>query len=220
MLTLAMDAATYSGSVALVDGGVVVAEAEALMRGERAERLMPAVADTLKRAGVTPSEVERVVCGEGPGSFTSLRIAASIAKGLAVGVGVPLYAVSSLMLVVAGSDATMRPGRYLAVLDAMRGDAFAAGYEVMPGGDVVGLSPPVLVSREGASDLADSLRARMVGPGEALVATPHARGVARLATWWHSAEPVAVASWEPAYGRLAEAQVRWEAAHARPLPRS
>ena len=99
MITLAIEASTYTGSVAVIRDGVVLTESATAMRGEREERLMPAVADALTSAGLAPNAIDRVVCGAGPGSFTSLRIASAIAKGLALAAGVPLHPVSSLLLV-------------------------------------------------------------------------------------------------------------------------
>jgi tRNA threonylcarbamoyladenosine biosynthesis protein TsaB len=57
-----------------------------------------------------------------------------------------------------------------------------------------------------------------VGPSEAVKLCPHARGLARLAWDGSFVRRVDPAAWEPDYGRLAEAQVRWEAAHQRALP--
>jgi len=79
-ITLAIDASTYIGTVAVWRGETRVAEGEALMRGVEEERLMPAVVATLAKGGAALRDVTRVVCGGGPGSFTSLRIAAAIAK--------------------------------------------------------------------------------------------------------------------------------------------
>lgn len=218
-LTLALDAAMYTGTVAVIAGADVVAVEEVAMRGEREERLMPAVAAALAGAGAAVRDVQRIVCGAGPGSFTSLRIAAAIAKGIATATGAPLYAVSSLALIVAGSPAAGEPGRYLAVLDAMRGEAYVGGYEVGDGGAIEEIAPLALVPRAEVDSCAERLGARAIGPGERLVAHPHARGVARLGAWLARSGPVSLAEWEPAYGRLAEAQVRWERAHGRPLPR-
>ena len=81
---LALDASTYEGSVAVFRDSRLAAERTVAMRGEREERLMPAVADALGAAGAGAADVSAIVCGAGPGSFTSLRIAAAIAKGLAV----------------------------------------------------------------------------------------------------------------------------------------
>jgi hypothetical protein len=58
---------------------------------------------------------------------------------------------------------------------------------------------------------------QFVGPGREIAARPHARGVAPILHSIIDAGPVNLASWEPDYGRLAEAQVRWETAHGRPL---
>ena len=99
--TLALEGETYEGSVALLADSIVVAERTIpreegdIPRTRTGERLMPAVAECLAEAGVGPGEIARIVCGAGPGSFTSLRVVASVAKGLAAGYGVELFAVSS-----------------------------------------------------------------------------------------------------------------------------
>ena len=223
-LTLALDAATYTGAVALVQGSRVMAEREVAMRGEKEERLMPAVEQLLKDAALEPAELEQVACGGGPGSFTSLRIAASIAKGIAAGRAIPLFTAPSLLLMVAGSEAAAAPGRYLAVLDALRGDAYVAGYQVTTlaerdngSPEVLDIAPPSLLPYDGVDALARSLDARRIGPREEIAAIPRAAGFARLATWLELRDPVDIAAWEPDYGRLAEAQVRWEREHGRPL---
>jgi len=216
MRTLAIEASTYSGSVAVVHDGAIVSEREAAMRGERVERLMPAVAAALEDARVRPSEIERVVCGAGPGSFTSLRIAGAIAKGLALSAGAPLYAVSSLFLIVAGARPSLAPGRYVAASDAMRGDVFAAVFSVTDVAIVEEL-PTTIVPKPEVPTFARHHAAHVVGPNEAVALRPHARGAVALGTlapWPPVAE---LAAWEPDYGRLAEAQVRWEAAHGRTL---
>lgn len=213
MVTLALDASTYVGTVALVRDGEVVAEAQAAMRGEREERLMPAVASIL---GGAPVEIEAVACGSGPGSFTSLRIAASIAKGIAVARGVPLYAAPSPLLIVAGAMPPFPAGRYLAVIDAMRGDVFGMEVHVDHEGLLSLAGSAWLSQRSGAVERARDLGAAIVGPGEAMPHAPHARGFARLLAQ-RLAPSVDLAAWEPDYGRKAEAQVRWERDHGRNL---
>ena len=179
---------------------------------------MPAVADVLGRAGVAPADLTAVVCGAGPGSFTSLRIAAAIAKGLASPRQIPLRAVSSLWLVVAGASPALPPGDYLAVLDAMRGEWFTAQISVRADGAIesdLGWS----LAKLAELDARRAGGACVVGPHPSFGGLgPHARGVAR---WVGSDEApgyaVSLDGWEPDYGRKAEAQVRWEAAHGRPL---
>lgn len=216
-LTLAVDASTYEGTVAVLRDGVLVETGSAKMRGEREERLMPALLEVLAGAGFRLRDVARVVCGAGPGSFTSLRIAGAIAKGTAMGNGVPLFAVSSLALIVAGGEPTLAPGRWVAMLDAMRDERYASLFDVRADGSV---REDDRIGRIAAADIpavCERLRARPVGPLEPTAAWPHARGVARLLGTIVAAGPVSLDGWEPDYGRLAEAQVKWEAANGRAL---
>jgi tRNA threonylcarbamoyladenosine biosynthesis protein TsaB len=219
VLTLALDASTYTGTVSLLRDGRAVVERSVAMRGRDEERLMPAVADALAAAGGPSVAIDRVVCGAGPGSFTSLRIAAAIAKGVALAHGVPLFAVSSLLLIGAGAEPPLAPGLFLAVLDAMRGDRYVA--ELEAGADGVRQSSPVRrVALAAVAAEAARLGATLIGPAEARALSPHARGVARVADRGAMITAVDLATWEPDYGRAAEAQVAWEAAHGRPLPRA
>lgn len=214
-LTLAIDASTYAASVALVRGETVIREQTVAMRDPRHERLMPAIAQTLGDVGVR--EIDRIVCGAGPGSFTSLRIAAAIAKGLAVAADKPLFAVSSLVLLIAGTLIVPAEGRWLALLDAMRGESFGQRIDVTSSGAISEASELRVVREEEITSLARAMQARTAGPGREFDAAPHARGVVRLAAHPALRAPVDLESWEPDYGRLAEAQVRWETAHGRSL---
>jgi len=221
--TLALEGATYEGSVALLADSVVVAQ-RSIAAGEVApsrsgERLMPAVAECLAEAGVNRGEIVRIICGAGPGSFTSLRIAGSLAKGLAVGYGVELFAVSSLLLTVTGTESPLPPGEYLSVIDAMRGEFFAVRVRLNSDRSAEQIAPMALLS---AGQLAEAsgrdAGVRVIGPGQEIEGHPHARGVAGMLAAVLQRGPVDLASWEPDYGRLAEAQVRWEATHGRKLP--
>lgn len=211
-LTLAVDGSTYAGSAAIFDGTELVASGElgdstVPGRGGRPENFLPMVAGCFADAGATALDLERVVCGAGPGSFTSLRVAASIAKGIAVGAGCPLYAVSSLALIVAGGP----PGRYLATLPAMRGELFSALLEVGAAGSVIEMAPPAIIAEAAATAAAASARASVAG------GPPHAKRVQAILQPVVSGGACDIDTWEPTYGRLAEAQVRWEAQHGRPL---
>ena len=219
MITLALDASTYRGSVAVFDGERLLVERGATMRGKDAELLMPAVDRALQDSGYDLGAVARIVCGAGPGSFTSLRIAASIAKGIAVGRSLPLFAVSSLALIVGGnvSDGPRGARRYLAALDAMRGESYVAEFE-HDAGSVHAIGEMRRMPSEDVVTAAESAGARAVGPDQREQWHPHARGVGLLMDLVEAAGPVNLAAWEPIYGRMAEAQVKWEAAHGRALP--
>jgi tRNA threonylcarbamoyladenosine biosynthesis protein TsaB len=220
--TLALEGSTYAGSVALLRGNRVIAERTLVdsgipSRDGREERVLPSVAECLKDAGVRVGEIARLVCGAGPGSFTSLRISASVAKGIAVGVGCPMYVVSSLLLSVAGAGNALAVGLYMSVLPAMRGDWFALLVDVGAKGSMEPEGVASMISGAELSQSAAQRSARLIGPGQAIDARPHARGVAPLLDQIVNAGPVSVETWEPDYGRLAEAQVKWEALHGRPL---
>jgi tRNA threonylcarbamoyladenosine biosynthesis protein TsaB len=181
---------------------------------------MPALAECLHEAGVEGNDIARIVCGAGPGSFTSLRVAGSVAKGLAVGYGVDLFAVSSLLLTLSGARPALQSGEYLSVLDAMRGEFYGARLTL--GSDHV--ATQVGATRLFTADELFSLGGgkgglRIIGPAQELDFHPHARGVAHVLESIVDGGPVDLALWEPEYGRLAEAQVRWEAEHGRSLPR-
>jgi len=210
-LTLALDGSTYAGSAAILRDGSVIAERQledSAKPGKagREENFLPMVAGTLEDAGVAVSDLGRIVCGAGPGSFTSLRIAASIAKGFAVGAGLELFAVSSLVLIAAGES----PGRYMVTLPAMRGEVFAAVFDVWEDHTVEVRSPAIVAEPEIARLALDAGATLSTG-------RPRASAVARVLRQVTEGGRCDVDTWEPVYGRLAEAQVKWEAAHGRPL---
>jgi tRNA threonylcarbamoyladenosine biosynthesis protein TsaB len=215
--SLVIEGSTYGGSVAVIRDREVVAERTLAdsgipSRAGRDERMLPSVAQCLEDAGIRAADLTRVICGAGPGSFTSLRVAASVAKGIAVGAGCPLFAVSSLLLSVAGQPT----GIYVSVLPAMRGELFALQVEVT-GSDLVTRAAPRIIRVTDLGNVAHKLDAKVIGPGQEIDAAPHARNAAGIVDSIIALGPVDIDTWEPDYGRLAEAQVRWEAAHGRPL---
>lgn len=221
-LTLALEGSTYAGSVALIRGRDVIALRQVADeakpgRAGRAEHFMPMVAECLRDGKAAPGDLERIVCGAGPGSFTSLRVAASIAKGIAVGTGKPLYSVSSLALVVAA--AAVGEGRWLATIPAMRNEVFAQLFEIS-GASMTELGAPRIIADHLVDDEGRHFDADVLGPDRKVANHPHAMGVAMILDSIIAGGPCDIDTWEPVYGRLAEAQVRWEAAHGRPLSAS
>lgn len=211
--TLVLEASTYAGSVAVICGTEVVVSRDVAMRGRDEERLMPAVAECVAALPEGIGSVQRVVCGAGPGSFTSLRIAASIAKGICHARGIPLFEVSSLALIVAGSAAAEKEGRFMVALDAMRDESFVAVIDLGQDGAIPARVPFEIVALAEAAEQARDRGASL------LDGIPRAAAVSRMLDSIVLAGAVDIAAWEPDYGRSAEAQVKWEAAHGRPLPK-
>jgi tRNA threonylcarbamoyl adenosine modification protein YeaZ len=117
-LTLVLDSATARAVCGVVRDGRELACASA-QGGHAAQRALALVDEVLARAGHEVADVERIVVGCGPGSFTGLRIGIATARGLALALGRPCAGVSTLEALAAGA-----PGA-LALIDARRGELFA-----------------------------------------------------------------------------------------------
>lgn len=116
MLILAFDTATDIATSALVADGVTLGE-----RQTRPQLLLSDVDALLADAGVRPKDLDAIVVGTGPGSFTGSRIGLSVARGLALSLGVPVAGVSTLDALAAAA-----PGAF-PVVDAKRGEVFVPG---------------------------------------------------------------------------------------------
>ncbi len=148
-MLLALETSSRVASVAVGAGGELRAMGWLTRRGEHAAGLLPRIESTLGAAGVEREDIEGVVVGRGPGSFTGIRIGAATAMGFARGLGVPLYPCSSLKaaavpgeraLPEALLEAWSRPGasgadagapRYV-LFDARSDRVYAACYRVLP----------------------------------------------------------------------------------------
>lgn len=108
-LLLALETSAAVGSVALYRGHRLLATEVMPRRGEHAARLVPAIEQVLREGDVDRGEIEGIVVGLGPGSFTGVRIAAATARGLAVGLEVPVWGWSSLAAAAASHRIEVPP---------------------------------------------------------------------------------------------------------------
>lgn len=125
---LGFDCSTPATAVALARDGEETLRArhdpEPGDRPAHASQLLPLCHALLERTGLRFADLDRIAVGRGPGTFTGLRIAIATARGLAHAGGAELTGVPTLEVLAAGANASA----VLALLDARRGEAFAAGY--------------------------------------------------------------------------------------------
>ncbi len=231
---LALDTATELASIAV--GVPPAAESVAVIAGVRthAAELIEHVDRCLASLGLRPADLAGLLVGDGPGSFTGLRIGWAAVKGLTQERTLPVQAVPSLLAVAAGAAAVLGAVPVAVCFDALRGQVFGAVYVVHPD-RVETLVPPEVCALGELAARAPVRPRAVVGDG----AVKYAAEVER----WSGAPPLPasalrptaatllalcgrkgagrlldeVATAEPDYGRPAEAQARWEARHGRPL---
>ena len=129
---VALETSTGFGSVAVGGGGRVLGEVGLGVNTRHAESLLPALEFLLRATGIERRDIDGIVVGAGPGSFTGVRIAAATGRGLAQGLGVPLYAWSSLAALALDA---VSAGPVCTLFDARRGEVYAACYDRAPGSD-------------------------------------------------------------------------------------
>ena len=118
MNLLAIDTSTELATVALSAQGQVYSKEQGSLR-EHAQFLLPMIDDLLSTAGLSFKQLDAIVFGRGPGSFTGLRIACSVAKGLAYAHDLPVYPVSGLESIAFQiDDSEKEDSSLLAMLDA------------------------------------------------------------------------------------------------------
>ena len=128
MIILAIETATLTSGVALLDGDRVCAVRRTRVT-THSETLLAQIRDALDEARVPLGALAAIACGAGPGSFTGLRIGLATAKGLCFALGLPLVLVPSLQALAARAP---RGALAAGVLDAFKGEVYAGFYR-LPG---------------------------------------------------------------------------------------
>ena len=126
MNLLAIETATEACSVALVHGETVIARTELAPR-RHAERVLPMADELLAEAGIGKHALDVIAVGRGPGAFTGVRLAVSLAQGMAMALGLPVVTISSLAALAL--EAPEDDAAILAVIDARMGEIYAACYQ-------------------------------------------------------------------------------------------
>jgi tRNA threonylcarbamoyl adenosine modification protein YeaZ len=190
MKMLACEFSSPQRSVAVLHadaGGQVLASSE-VIESAPGNTMQPLsmVERALKQAGLEREQIECIVIGLGPGSYTGIRAAIALAQGWQLGRGVKLLGVSSAECVAAQAQADGITGKIAVVIDAQRGEFYLAGYEISSGGrrEVAPLRLATLVEareREQAGEVLIGPEVTRWFPGGRVV-FPRAAMLARLAT--------------------------------------
>lgn len=202
---LALDTSTPITALALGRAGELVAHAEHDDRGRpAAEQLAGRISALLAGAGVTARELGAIACGIGPGTFTGTRAALATAKGLALALPCPLFAVSTLAAIAGSAD-----GAVLATIDARRGEVYAGQFDCGPDGPVARGPERCGPLEQALSDMAPGTCVIGSGAPESGRVLPgvEARGLWRAALRAVREAPVDVATVDVTYLRASYAEL-------------
>ncbi len=161
MRVLGIDTATSIASAGLIVDGEVVGERALPMAGSHARTVLPLVEDLLAAAAWGLADLDLLAVSIGPGSFTGLRIGLSVVKGLALAARLPVVGVSTLEAYARAAG--RRPGTVWPVLDARKGEVYAAGFRWRDDGLETVFAPAALAPQVLASRL--SAPATLLGDG-------------------------------------------------------
>jgi len=141
---LALETSTERLSLAIqLADRVFLREVDAGQR--HSELALPLLNELLAQAGVTLADMDAIAFGQGPGSFTGVRIACGLTQGLALGLGKPVVPVPTQMALAeqCGAD------KVVVALDARMGEIYFAAYRRSPGAEWVAAIAPMLVGPTG-----------------------------------------------------------------------
>jgi tRNA threonylcarbamoyladenosine biosynthesis protein TsaB len=190
VLILAFDTATDVATSALLDDDEVLGE-----RVSVARTLLEDVDALLRQASARPKDLDALVVGTGPGSFTSTRIGLATARGLALALGVEGAGVSTLDALAAGAEGS------LPVIDARRSEVFVPGAAAIAPEEVEAAGR--LCVGDGAVRYREVLEARgaVIPPDDDPRHRPRAALHARLAADFGPVDAI-----EPIYARAPDAE--------------
>ncbi len=167
-ILLAIETSSELASCALLAGDVVTTRESSGVR-THSQAILPMVQDLLAAAGLKLADVDAIVFGAGPGSFTGVRTACGIAQGLAFGAGLPVIPLVTLDAMALACRDASGASDILVVLDARMGEVYWAQYRYAGGWQTI--VAPALCAPEAVAPLP---AAGLVACGNGLAAYPAA----------------------------------------------
>src|SRR5699024_10367927 len=131
MNRLAIDTSNEVLAVAVEKEGTVVVEKMTNVKGGQTPRLMPAIVDAMELAELEPDQLDEIIVGRGPGSYTGIRVGVTTAKTMAWGLGIPIIPVSSLGALA--YNARLYNGYVMPFFNARRQAMFTSLYKFSEG---------------------------------------------------------------------------------------
>lgn len=129
MKLLALDTSTEACSVALLHNGSVLTLDEVCPQ-QHSKRILPMIQQLLTDSGLVLLQLDGIVFGRGPGSFTGVRIGAGVTQGLAFGADLPVYGVSTLAAMAQAAYRLHGAKQVVAAIDARMAEVYLACYQL------------------------------------------------------------------------------------------
>ena len=121
MYSLILDSATKNLYICLLKDDKVLEEIYIKGQNDHSKNIVSKLDLILKNSNITPNDLDEIIVGYGPGSYTGVRMAVTVGKMMAVFLKKPLYTISTLKLISSNLE-----GKVLAMIDARRGNSFAS----------------------------------------------------------------------------------------------
>ncbi|WP_374285754.1 tRNA (adenosine(37)-N6)-threonylcarbamoyltransferase complex dimerization subunit type 1 TsaB [Lactococcus sp.] len=227
MKLLALDSSSKALSVALVAEDVILGEITLNLKKNHSTTLMTAIDFLIDQSDLEATDLDRIVVAQGPGSYTGLRLAATVGKTSAYALNKEIVGVSSLLSIASRLEADHK--FVVPVMDARRGNAYAAVYQDQK----VIVADQHCIFSEFLADLSKKVTAfdQVVFTGEttnfveeikaagfkeeqivtdSLSVLPSAYALAKIG---ETLQPVAVHGFAPKYLKKVEAEEKWLETH-------
>jgi tRNA threonylcarbamoyladenosine biosynthesis protein TsaB len=230
MKVLGIDTSTACGSIGLIDADTVLAEYLLNIPTTHSERLLHSIGHVLDQGGCSIEELDGWAISLGPGSFTGLRIGVSTIKGLAFATQRPVAGVPTLDALASNISPT--PDLICPILDARKGEVYAAFYRYQEGDTLERISPYQAVSPEdlikridektiflgsGVKTYKDYLRKTIPTLATFVSASlnlPYGSAVASLGLErLRKNDFLDLSAFTPIYVRASEAEIKWREKH-------